>query len=395
MPSNYRITTGGTMRTYSTNLTKNRKTLNEAMERVQTQRAFASYAEDPAAAAKAWSLRRSLDRTNDQYENTGTLFGKFSVAFTAIDSITDKGGSSGIAVDALTKTLEALNSTTGSGRCADGQAIVNYAESIITTLNSAKYGEDFIFAGADAQNCPFSWEVDADGNRTGALLYRGLDVSNPQVISDSNGNVRLAEEKTESDFTDENGELDTAAYEAYQAQRADAEKLISYSKEKTYVDVGMGLQETESGEFVTSSGYNSSVNGLQILGFGVDEDGNAVNLAVITRQVGELFAASDPDTGGMAEEDMEAAEALYGRLGDAINHTITQHVELASQCEYLEDNQTRLKEQFDTLNTELEEVERVDEVDAIIEFSYANYCYNACLQIGNSVLSQSLLDYMS
>ena len=34
-------------------------------------------------------------------------------------------------------------------------------------------------------------------------------------------------------------------------------------------------------------------------------------------------------------------------------------------------------------------------VDAITSFLYAEYAYNAALKVGNSVLSQSLMDYLN
>ena len=47
------------------------------------------------------------------------------------------------------------------------------------------------------------------------------------------------------------------------------------------------------------------------------------------------------------------------------------------------------------LNEQILEIEQVDMADAITEFSWAQYCYNAALKVGNSILSQSLIDYMS
>ena len=62
-----RSTTNGTLKTYRYNLQRSSYTKNKAQETVQTQRKFNSFAEDPAAAAKAFQLRRSLLRTDSQY----------------------------------------------------------------------------------------------------------------------------------------------------------------------------------------------------------------------------------------------------------------------------------------------------------------------------------------
>ena len=39
-------------------------------------------------------------------------------------------------------------------------------------------------------------------------------------------------------------------------------------------------------------------------------------------------------------------------------------------------------------------VESVDMAEALTEFSWAEYAYNAALKVGNSILSQSFIDFM-
>ena len=66
----------------------------------------------------------------------------------------------------------------------------------------------------------------------------------------------------------------------------------------------------------------------------------------------------------------------------------------SSQADYLETNQTRLKSTFDSLNNELVAIEDIDRVDAILQLSYAQTCYNAALQVGANVIPQSLMGYL-
>ena len=60
---------------------------------------------------------------------------------------------------------------------------------------------------------------------------------------------------------------------------------------------------------------------------------------------------------------------------------------LEGNIELLEDNVYNLKEQYSNL-------EDVNMADAITSFIWAEYCYNAALKVGNSILSQSLMDYL-
>ena len=55
----------------------------------------------------------------------------------------------------------------------------------------------------------------------------------------------------------------------------------------------------------------------------------------------------------------------------------------------------RLEQTASELNEQILGIEQVDLASAITDFSWAQYCYNAALKVGNSILSQSLIDYMS
>ena len=50
---------------------------------------------------------------------------------------------------------------------------------------------------------------------------------------------------------------------------------------------------------------------------------------------------------------------------------------------------------MDTLQEQFLGMEDVNPAAAISDFMYARYCYDTALKVGNSILSQSLMDYMS
>lgn len=168
--STFRITTNGMFRNYRSNLSKNNKRLNDTMTDVQTQRKFNTYAEDPAAASKAWRLRRSYWNTGNQIDNNTYVISKFESAYSAMAAVVD-GDSEHPGLDGLLATIEGVSDTAGSARTALGRDLLSTADSIVSMMNS-KYGDDFIFAGADGENIPFAWSN--DGTK---LLYRGVDVS--------------------------------------------------------------------------------------------------------------------------------------------------------------------------------------------------------------------------
>ncbi len=353
----YRITTNGTMRSYRSNLETSRGKLNKAMERVMTHRRFSSYSEDPASASKAFQLRRSIWRAQDQISNVQYQLSYNQTAFSAVDAICD-GTTDEPGLNAYVATLRALNDADAGGRRALGHDILAQAESVVKNMN-VTYGENFVFAGADGLNVPFSWSEDGK-----TLLYRGVDVN--------------SEEKT-----------------------GDYKKLEGYTQEKTFIDIGMGFANDKDGKFVESSAYNGALCGLDFLGYGQDKDGEPNNLVLLMKEVGTILSECDPESGRYAVDDTENKEIaerlnkLAGKLIDRIHEVSEKHVELGSNSEFLTNVEKQLDEMSDLTDEQREEIEGIDPADAITEMMWGNYCYQAALKIGNQVLSQSLLDYMN
>lgn len=339
----FRITTNGLFRGYQSNLHKNTKKLNDSMLRVETGRKFNTYAEEPVAASKAFQLRRDFWRTGDQIDTSNSVISKYETAYSAMGTIID-GDVDHPGLDGLLATIRGVSDTAGSGRVSLGQQLVATSESIVAMMNS-KLGEDYLFAGADGANLPFKWGEDGK-----TLLYRGVDVN-------SNSNL---------------------------------EELKAMSKEATYVDIGLGMTEDDDGNLIEASAFNSAISGLDFLGYGQDQ-----NLAVIMRELGTIFANADPNTGAFAEPtDQDRAYELYDKLHEAINNAQSVHVKLSTDANYLKTNLTQLETTKLQLNEQIEETEQGDPAAAITEMSWAQYCYNAALRIGNEILSQSLFDYM-
>lgn len=347
-----RVTTNGTLRNYKSSLMRASNNLNSARETVLTQRNFNSYAEDPAAATQAFKLRRSYSRTNDQLGNTNTLIKKYQSAWDALNTVksdlTEKEG--------MVSALKGISDSTASGRQPLGQVLKSAAESIVQTMNT-QYGTTFVFAGNDSLNgAPFALKTDADGNQY--LTYRGVAVD--------------AEDGS-----------------------ADMSTLDAMNGEAAYVDVGAGLTEVD-GMLISSSAFNSSVSGIDCLGYGVDEDGDPKNVASIMMQLSQIFSDCDANTGDFAsDQDEKDANRLSDKLQDALSSLTNKWTELDGKSSYLESNATRLTTMSDDLNDQILNVEQADLADAITEFSWAQYCYNAALKVGNSILSGSLIDYMS
>lgn len=344
-----RATTSGTLKAYRSSLNRATLRMNSARNTVLTQRNFNSYAEDPAAAAESFQLRRSYQKVTAQLDVSQSVARKFDTAYSAVDTVVSLIDNE-VEGSAMSAVLAGASDPTGSGRTALGKQLLQLSESIVETLN-CKHGDHFIFSGADGLNIPFSWEG-TDGDRK--LYYRGFPV-------------------------DEN---------------SDMLKYMS-ERETRYVDVGIGLEEDENNNLVASSAFDSTMQGINILGYGVDEDGLPNNVATMIYQMGTLLSRCDEDTGAWKSEDDKAAFAkLQDKFTEASSTLKKFHVDMSTKADYLANNHAVLEDSAYTLNEQILAIEQCDLADAITSFSWAQYSYNAALKMGNSILSESLMDYL-
>ena len=348
-----RSTTNGTLKTYRYNLQRSSYTKNKAQETVQTQRKFNSFAEDPAAAAKAFQLRRSLLRTDSQYNVGESVKHKYEVAWSTLESVVQDVNNRK-SDSAFAMILQGKSDTIGSGAVALGQSMRTLATGIVQSMN-CRYGENFVFAGADGLNVPFTWAGEGDDRK---LCYRGIPVD-----------------------TQDPKELEALKYMANERKNA---------------DLGFGMQEDENGNIIGSSVANVGLQGITFLGYGKDADGDPKNIVSIADRMGTLLRRCDPDSGDWASTaDKEEFSRLAKKFEDAASQLTDKHTEMDTQAAFIKSNQEQLKANTGTLQEQFLSIEDVDLAEAITSFSWAQYCYNASLKVGNSILSQSLMDYMN
>lgn len=517
-----RATTGGVLKSYRANLMNSFIGQNKARDTVLSQRVFNSYADDPAAAAKAFRLRKSRMTVESQYTICNGAISKYQSAFTSLDTI-DKliDTKNGTEMSTLKDTtLQMLNDPKGEARTQLTKALDQLSETIVQNMNQ-KYADNFIFAGADGHNVPFEvkdnklyyrgvWvdaaepnvckigddpilvdengkvNVDQPFGTTTATGNYYLKTDNltpiskeeyaklysiPNVVQDANGlPVRYGPDGTQIppldpdvepethdiyyQRADENGDPldppefittdqyneevarandppqrlegvnnagDTVLVEAdengvptpggdyyllvegepqaisetdYNAEKLEAEKLKFLAGEKQFVDIGLGFQEDENGNLIESSGFNVALNGLTFLGYGKDADGDPKNIYSLVQEMRKI-ADSVPVEGLWPTDTYEQFRGLVLKLEDASSEFKTQFIDHTASTTKLENNAKLLENNHDTLQLQYSELEDVDMADAITSFLWASYCYNAALKMGNSVLSESLMDYLS
>ena len=342
-----RSTTNGILNSYRFNLQRSTHSLNKARDTVLTGRNFNSFAEDPAAAAHCFQMRRSFQRVDSQLALSQSVVSKYEMAWSSLNSVVDdltnaKNSS------ALGDIISGSSDATASGRNALGQKLTQMAEGLVQTMN-AKYGDSFVFAGADGLNVPLEL-------KDGTLYYRGIDVNS----------------------TDPK-DMEALDYLA--------------NGEKKYADLGLGLQENENGELIESSVFDVTLQAINFLGYGTDGDGDPKNVISLVGRMGEILENCDSN-GKFAAGEEEEFKRLFEKFGAATDLLSDKHTELDARAAFLKSNQTQLERNGYTLQEQILGIEDADPAEAISAYSWAQYCYNSALKVGNSILSESLMDYL-
>lgn len=338
-----RVTTNGTLRTYRGHLA--RATLNQfqSMNTVLTQRRFTSYADSPSLATQSFRLHSAYARNTAQQSMSEEMISKYEAAGSSLQTLQNQYR------DALAAAEQAQNDTNAGARQQLGETLKGIAEGMVQTLN-AKYGEKFVFAGADGENAPFEL-------KDGKLYFRNIDVNT-----------------TDPD------------------EIAQLEKMVN---ETAYVDIGLGMQLDENEQVVPSTAFNSAISGIGLLGYGLNDQGVSNNMISVIAELGEIYSRADPQTGSMSQADSDKADALFDNMQESNATFRSNWTKLDTKAQFLKSNDTRLASTGDTLQTQYEGLDRVDLADALTTFAYAQYSYNAALRVGNDILSQSFIDYMS
>lgn len=336
-----RITTNAILRNYKSNLSNSLTNLDLARTKVMTGRNFNSTAEDPASALRAATLERKYMRNQDYLSTVQDAQSFQDAQEDAAMQISD------IAKNLAKKYgLEALNGTNGSieTRRTYADAWLGAQESMLRSLN-ATYEDKYVFSGNDGTNPPFTLETAADGTQT--LKYRGVDVNDP-------------------------------------ANQAILEEL---SKETNYVDLGFGLSLDGNGAVDPASAFNTSLPGIKMVGYGQDADGNPKNMILLAGEISKVLREDDFDR----DQYKKLLDSFEGRRNDVLEQVTI----LGTQTEFLTTTKTRLENSEISLAKQLDSVVNVDMAGAIMDFSWAQYAYNAALKVGTQILSPSFIDFMS
>lgn len=329
-----RITTNMIMRNYQSRLNATLTDQTNKQYQVMTGKRYQYAWQDPSSSASAASLTRRYLRNKDYLSNIDDAQSYQDAQEDSIRQISDIAKN----IDKY-YSVTAISDTTGQeGRASIASSLRELQNSIVESLNT-KYGDDFVLAGADGKNVPFTME-------NGKLCYRGLDVEAPE----------------------------------------NQEKLKEMAGESVYIDLGFGLTFDDKGEVVSSSAFDTSLPGINVVGFGKDDAGVSNNMVNLIGQMADILEKEDFDSA--------AYEKLWTKFNKQSNNVIDMEAKLGAKTQLLTATKTRLEDMDLSLEEQLDTAMNIDPAEAIMNLSWSQYAYNVALRIGTNIISPSLLDFM-
>lgn len=329
----------------------------ESFSRTDSGLKFSKLSENVADGARAMRVQEERERSEAQLDNVKTIHLEMESANTNLSSI------DAILKNVQEKVLQAMNESYGADkRRVIAQEIAQAKEELLQFAN-AQYGGKYLFSGTNNASAPFT--VD---ETTGKLLFNGVDVSS---ITKRDGKFY---------YTDAGGD----------------EKLVPQSEE-VYMDIGLGLRVI--GDDATPdprTAFQSSVSGLNVLGFGPEVPGEKYGTMVssnaydvLTQMEKAIYNEADGSI------DKAALDDQYTQLVDLNDEMRMAQADLNTRVAHLDRMESRLESDITNL-TEMEtKLISSDPAQEAINLKNAEYVWLATLQLGAKVLPSSLLDFIS
>lgn len=328
---------------YSNNLNSLSSDLDKLNTQVATGRKYARTSEDVSSAVRGYQIRRNLSKVEGYQDNI-----RHSQDFLT-NSESTLGQIESSLAEATDKILQGMNGTQSEGeRKIIATELRTIQSQMLETMNTDVTGM-YLFGGSNNQK-PFSLGSD------GKLLYNGVN-------------------------------LDSLVKGSAEAN--------SLENDSMYVDIGLGVKfDDATGEVDRSSVYNYSFPGLRFLGMGTNTEavpGEALsnNVYDLLGRVASEFEKSD------SSYSHDTADSLYGLFKENSIKVYQTTTEIGAKSQYLEFMTSRYETQNFNLQERQTKVEGVDAAYTYIAFQSQKVAYSAALQMGQSVVQQSVFDYMN
>lgn len=419
-----RVTQGMIIRQYNKNLTRNIKTLADSNEKITTKRKFNRVSDDTAGAAKSFTIREQLYKSEIYLQNAVNAEGELCAAEDNIKGINE------LFKTATERLTEGISDTKASDQKQIlAQDIDNMAEQVLKLINS-RFSDKHIFGGSSNGESPFV--VGDDGhllfNGQSVLVDKpfpenietyvdiglGMQTKDKFVAMGRPTSTNTAAKVTSTGIAEGNVAGDYKI--TVNQDTTDPKKLIVTMTDPQNNAVGSPVTVNDTDKRVTvggitifsdkaftdaeeitvpvtkkpvvdpSSAFNPRTSGIDVLGCGMNDDGYANNIYELMKQMASELR-KDP-------VDKQELSDLLTAAKDRENNIIISLTNVGTKCEFVKYNKDRLTAEQATLQATRASIEDVN----IEEESIYNKVYESnwliTLQLGTKIIPPSIFDFM-
>lgn len=343
-----RITQSMMTRNYLKGLNNSMSNMAKSTQKINSGKKFSRISENVSAGAKELRVTDQL-RETEQYKSTiQNASNELNSAESNIRSVVEVLG------QVEEKTLKAMNSATLSAddRLTISREINNLKDQILKTVN-AQFGDNYLFSGTNNASAPFT--IDTNGD----VLYNGSRVDG--IVKNADGT-----------YSDENG-------------------VPVPLNDKRYLDIGLGMTLKGDKEVDPTTAFDISFSGLEILGFGMADNGMPKN---VVSMLTELSSRIYPEGNGGTFSGDELGEGL-STLKEQRNFALLSVTELGTRTNFLENTLTRLEEDELNLKATRSSLIETNPADEITQQKMFEFSWNAMLKMGSRIIPPSLMDFIN
>ncbi len=345
-----RITNNITVRNYLKGMRSNLGNLSGSNQKLTTQRSFNRASEDVTGAARALRVRRLLNDNARNIANADTLSSRLDTADSNLRSLSD------IYQRMNDLVLHGMNDTmSNQDRQILATEVNNLRDQALSIANS-KYGDQYLFCSAGNADSSIPFTVGNDGQ----LYYNGNSTPIDQLVTDSNGKAAV-----------DNGGIITE---------------VDYNG-TNYLDIGLGLSVSGSGasfQLDTRTAVQSSLSGLDIFGYGTDQNGVSKNFFSLFGNIAEHL--SEGNTTAL-EQELSALSTSHDSLLIAI-------ADIGNNVSFIENISTQLEDDRVSLQKLQNSVESVDLAEEIMHNKEFEMAWTVTLQLGSNILPKTIFDFL-
>lgn len=411
-----RVTQNGIKRQYLRNSNSALDRMNSINNRILTERKFMRASDDSTAAANAMIIRKSLSNLDMYEDNLKKVQALYNSAESHLSTLTSTVSKT------ITQVIYGINGDKSqTERNIIAGELEQFAEQMRTELNEV-YADRRIFGGTNNNDISFDFDdktrqvtyngvpvsaelietVDASGNKSYSFGFKDKVVS--PIVYDENKVQKDQTTKPTPDPTPGNPDIpptiklpagvDSALTAQQQADLA-AGRLkgsdLYPGSQPIYIDVGIGIKyeyapggDQSTAKVNPDTAMNITLNGVEMTGYGTDKDGDSRNIIQLAYDAAEA----------MRNGDVATCNRLIDKLHSAEEQVLISITDFGAKSESIEFHLTKIDNDRYNLQVQQKDIEAADLTKEITDFKSAQAAYNATLQMGSSVIPQSIFDFI-